>query len=361
MSCVSAEVMMTRRTARDREKLGLDLQTGSEEFLFYVENLNPREEGKALFFAPAAYAEMSARLGRWILIPGIRADLLAYDTGFLAPALDPRFAVRMQAGQGTVLKGSIGRFSSFPSLRQVDDRADGSADLGSTQSIQGSIGLEQQIFGRVRAEVTGFYNGLSDLVVGREDRLRFLSGPPPSGPFDTEPYANDGVGRVFGGEALLRYEGPTAVGLLTTTVSRSERQDRPDEPVELFAFDQPVVVNALWSQQLPRNWRLGGRLRLGSGNPYTPVVNRFYNVGSRSFVPVYGERSSGRLPTAYSVDIRVDKTYTFKRWTLQTYLDLQNATAAQNVELVTWNYDYSEEVPILSNPPLPVFGLRGEW
>lgn len=342
-------------------RFGLDVQAGREGFLFFVENLNPREEGEALFFAPAVYGEVSARMGRWTLLPGIRGDLLRYDTGYGAAALDPRFASRFQVGQGTTIKGSIGQFSAFPNLRQVDDRADGNAALEATQALQGSLGVEQQISGRLRGELTAFYNGLSSLVVGREDRLRFYTGPPPAGPFDTGSYANDGVGRVVGLESLLRYEGATAIGLLTATLSRSERQDRPDEPVELFLYDQPLVVNALWSQQLARNWRLGGRLRLGSGNPYTPVVNRVYNLDTRTFVPIYGERSSARLPLAYSIDIRVDKTYTFRRWSLQTYLDLQNATFAQNVELIAWNYDYSEEEPILSNPPLPVFGFRGEW
>lgn len=340
---------------------GLDIQGGQEAFRFFAEQVNPFEEGEALFLAPAAYAEVSARAGKWTFLPGLRGDLLLYDTGFVTQALDPRLAVRWAVGPSTALKGSVGRFSSLPSLRQVDDRADGSAELGAQHSLQTSLGVTQQLSGRTRAEVTAFYNRLSDLIVGREDRLRFFTGPPPVGPFDTDPYANDGVGMVCGVESQVRYEGPTAVGLLTVTLSHSERQDRPDEPEELFLYDQPVVINALWSQQLPRNWRLGGRLRLGSGNPYTPVVNRFYDTDSRAFIPVYGERSSARLPMAYSIDIRVDKTYTFKRWSLQTYLDLQNATFAQNVEVISWNYDYSEETPILSNPPLPVFGLRGEW
>ncbi|MFT4976194.1 MAG: TonB family protein [Myxococcota bacterium] len=340
---------------------GLDIQGGQDAFRFFAENINPLEEGESLFIAPAAYAEVAARVGPVTLIPGLRGDLLAYDTGYLAGAVDPRLAARLTATQSTVIKGSFGRFSSFPTLRQLDDRADGTGSLTAAHSLQSSLGVEQQLSGRTRAEVTGFYNSLSDLVVGREDRLRFFTGPPPAGPFDTDPYANDGVGRVYGIESQVRYEGPTSVGLLTMTLSHSERQDRSDEPVELFLYDQPVVINALWSQQLPRNWRLGARLRLGSGNPYTPVVNRFYNTSSRSYVPVYGERSSARLPTAYSVDIRVDKSYTFKRWSLQTYLDLQNATFAKNVEVIAWNYDYSEETPIISNPPLPVFGLRGEW
>ena len=86
-----------------------------------------------------------------------------------------------------------------------------------------------------------------------------------------------------------------------------------------------------------------------------------YNHDRREFIPVYGERDSARLPPFFSLDIRVDKDYVFKKWTLTTYLDIQNATYSKNVETQGYSYDYTEEEPILSNPPLPAFGLRGEW
>ena len=169
------------------------------------------------------------------------------------------------------------------------------------------------------------------------------------------------VGSSAQRRCLLRYDGPAAVGLLTATFSRSERQDRPDEPVELFAYDQPIIVNALWSQTLPKNWRLGARLRYTSGNPYTPVLNSIYDQGSRSFIPVYGERSSARLPPLLSMDLRLDRTFTYRNWKLMAYLDIQNIVLIQSAEVIGWTYDFSELDPLTSNPPLPAFGVRGEW
>ena len=321
-----------------------------------------RIRSRGIWFAkPALYSEVAARIGRLTALPAIRSDALIYDNGYSGFSVDPRLTLRYTLTDSTVLKAASGRHSSQPTLRQVAPESDGNDRLTFPWAWQTSFGVQQQLGGRVSAEVIGFYNELNDLVVGREDRLRFFSGPPPVGPFDTDPYANDGVGMVCGVEGQVRYTGPTAIGLLAVTLSHSERQDRPDEPEELFAYDQPVVINALWSQKLPRNWRLGGRVRLSSGNPYTPVVNRIYDQQTRTFVPVYGERSSARPPPFFSFDIRIDKTYTFRKWKLGTYLDLQNATVAQNVEVIGFTYDYGELDPITSNPPLPVFGLKGEW
>jgi TonB family protein len=349
--------------AEDRigARIGADVLGGREDFEFYLAGFGKREIDQAVFAAPALYGELSLRLGPVTLTPGLRADALAYDTGYATGSLDPRVAALASLGDSTQLKASLGRYSAFPGLREVSSRADGNPDLGPEHSLQASAGVEQSLPMNLRLEATVYGNRMRDLVVGREDRLEFFSGPPPVGPFDTGAYANEGVGLSYGAELLLRYDGRRALGLLTATWSHSERRDRPDEPTELFAYDQPWVVNALWSQELARGWRLGGRFRYGSGNPYTPVVNRWYDTGSRAWVPVYGERSSQRLDPFKSLDLRVDKLWELRLLDLTAFLEVQNVTNAQNVEVLAWSADYSEQEPITGFPPLPVFGLRGAW
>lgn len=342
-------------------RLGLDIEGGTQAFLFDVGVPQLYEKGDSPFIAPAAYAEATARLGTVTLIPGLRSDFTWFADGGQGTSVDPRFAMRWLVGDSTTIKAASGLYSQYPTFRQVSTEADGTEDLQPSRAWQNSVGLRQQLGPGLVGEVSAFYNDQSRLVVGREERLRFFSGPPPAGPFDTAPYANDGVGRVYGGELFLRYDGTNVLGFLSATVSRSERIDRPGEDWQLFAFDQPIILNALYTQRLPRRWRVGARLRYGSGNPYTPVVNRVQDQLTREFEPVYGPRDSARLPPFYSLDLRVDKDYVFKNWTLTTYLDLQNATYAKNVEVISWTYDFAQEDPILSNPPLPAFGLRGEW
>lgn len=342
-------------------RFGLDTYAGREAFEYDVEVFSPYEASAAWFVAPAAYAEASWIVGPLTLSPGLRADALAYDTGYASLTADPRLSARLVAGPTTAVKLGVGRYSSFPTLRQVTPEADGNPDLHAAYAIQSAIGVEQQVGSRFRADATVFCSGQYERVVGREDRFRFFTGPPPIGPFDEDPYANDGTGRIYGAETLLRYDGPTTLAFLSATFSRSSRVDRPGEEAQLFEYDQPVVLNALASQELPRGWRVGARARFSSGNPYTPVVNRIYDLSSRSFFPVYGERDSARLPPFWAVDVRVDKEWAFRRWTLTTYLDLQNAFNTQNVEVMAWTYDYGEEDPITGLPILPSLGLKGEW
>ena len=80
-------------------------------------------------------------------------------------------------------------------------------------------------------------------------------------------------------------------------------------------------------------------------------------------IGVSGRTSSTqeRTPPFYQLDLRMDKTWDFRRWDLSFYLDLQNATNAQNVEIIGYTDDYRQEDPVTGLPVIPAFGHKGEW
>lgn len=337
-------------------RAGIDVQVGQSRFDYDVPGFGEREEAREIRIAPAAYLEPTLEIGPVRVVPGIRVDGLRLGDLYTAWTADPRIA--MTVGDGTTrFKGSTGLYSQWPTMRQAVQQP----DLIAARAWQSAVGIEQQLGPDVSLEVNAYTNQLSRLVSGREDAFRFFSGPPPVGPLDTDPYANDGVGSIYGVEALFKLQTERTVAWVAATLSQSSRIERPDEDRSLFAYDQPVVLTALASHQLPRRWRVGMRARYGSGNPYTPVVNRFQTFDRRGFAPVYGKLDSARLPAFWQLDVRVDKDWVFKNWQLTAYLDLQNATNAQNVEVISWTYDFSEEDPITQIPVVPAFGVRGEW
>lgn len=341
-------------------RTGVDLYTGSFAFDYDVPSFGAREVGSVWFTSPSPYVEPSFRTGPIELTAGLRVDPWILDSGYTAVAVDPRGVARVNAGQRTVFEAAVGRFSQFPGPRQVLSSQGGNPGLGPQSAIQAAIGVEQDL-GRVNVELTAFGSLLSELVVGREDAFRFFTGPPPVGPLDTGAYENEGTGRIGGVEALVRYDRPRTTAWLSATVSRSTRVKREDEKERLFEYDQPLLLNAIGMHQLGRGWRIGTRLRYGSGNPYTPVANRVYDLDRREFQPVFGAPDSGRLPAFFSADLRIDKDFVYRYWKLTTYLDLQNATNRRNVDVIGWTDDFSREEPIAGLPLVPAFGVRGEW
>ena len=99
-------------------------------------------------------------------------------------------------------------------------------------SYQSSLGIEQRILPELSVEANLFYNRLTNLIVGREDAFRFYSGPPPVGPFDIDPYANEGTGRVCGIELLAKLQTSRAVALISATFGNSARVDRVGDDEE---------------------------------------------------------------------------------------------------------------------------------
>jgi hypothetical protein len=112
---------------------------------------------------------------------------------------------------------------------------------------------------------------------------------------------------------------------------------------------------------LPRQWKLSGRFRLVSGNPYTPITSSIYNSTTDTYYPVRGDFYSQRLSPFYQFDLRIDKQWIFDSWILTFYIDIQNLTNHRNTESINYSYDYSQREDIKGLPILPTLGLRGEF
>ena len=173
---------------------------------------------------------------------------------------------------------------------------------------------------------------------------------------------NAGTGRVFGLELLVRKElTERFFGWIAYTFSRSDRIDRPGEARRLFDFDQTHNLTAIASYKLGGGWQVGGRLRIISGNPDTPVVGARYLANFDAYLPIYGATNSLRVPAFHQLDVRVDKTWTFDGWMLDLYLDVLNAYNHRALEGSVYSYDFSQHAYFEGLPVIPTLGLKGSF
>jgi hypothetical protein len=266
--------------------------------------------------------------------------------------VDPRLTVRHRLLKGTTLKGAIGLYHQPPTPDQTVEEL-GNPDLSSPESMHGSLGVEQRVLDLLDIELTGFYKWLHRQVT-RNPRSYF----DPSAP----PYLNGGTGRIFGLELLVRaHVGKRFDGWLAYTFQRSYRTDGNNASERLFDFDQPHLLTLVGTVRIGAGWSAGLRFRLASGNPYTPVVGSVYDAESDTFVPLYGPSNSERQALFHQLDLRVDKTFTFRAWKLSAYLDVQNLYNQRNQEGLSYRFDYRESQPLTGLPILPILGVKGEW
>src|SRR5690606_38332583 len=175
-------------------------------------------------------------------------------------------------------------------------------------------------------------------------------------------FVSEGVGRIYGLEVAGRIQPSRAnyFGYLSYTLSRSERRDRPGEDWRPFDYDQTHIFTAAYVHRLPRNWEIGGTLRLVSGNPYTTIPGGSNDLSSGRYVALPAVVNGERSAMFNRLDVRVEKQWHFDTWKLALFLDMQNIYNRQNPEGLIYNFDYTERTPINGLPIIPALGLRGE-
>ena len=293
---------------------------------------------------PGVYLEAGIRPIRELLIaPGVRAD---YSNIVGRGVVDPRLSSRLDVTESTTLKAGVGRFSQIPSEAEVL-RPIGNPNLQLPRALHVSGGFEQKLGGASTLAVEGFVKWMDRVTTTTPDGRE---------PF----FVNAQRGRIFGGEVFCRFnpEGRLS-GFVSYTLMRSER-GTDGSAFRLFDRDQTHILAAAGSYKLGRGWELGATLRYTSGTPYTPVASTSFDATNDVYVPRLGRAMSARNPAFSRLDLRVQKTWTFTKWSLAVYLDVQNVLNAENREGFAYSYDYRNRNGVRGLPILPILGIRGE-
>ena len=231
------------------------------------------------------------------------------------------------------------------------------------------LGWEQQFTPALQGDLSIFGKNLYDLIVSNPDLQSS----------NDLFYTNEGIGRVYGLEMIIK-QAPVNnfFGWVSYTLSRSERNDYPDRQNEvseddvagspstgswyLFDLDQTHILVAVAGYQLPRDVGVSAKFQYVTGNPYTPYSGGIQDLDQDFYIGYStADYNSERLPAFVALDFRVDKTFTFQRWQLETYVDLINAVRGENPEFVLNNYDYTESTYIRGLPFIPSVGFEADF
>jgi len=289
------------------------------------------------------------------LLPGLRADSYVIQAQTML-TFDPRLTARYQASKTVLAKAYAGMFHQPPQPEAVDARF-GNPDVGPELAYHFGAGGEWKPTRLWSLDGELYYIARSELVHFTNDSD--LDG---EGMVSPERVINSGVSDTYGLELLVRRELSERVfGWASYTFSHSTQQRFADSARVPTAFDQTHNLNLVASWKPGGGWELGGRLRLSTGRPDTPYIGSTLDADSGGYRPVSGGLRTTRTPVFQQVDVRVEKTWLFKLWSLGLYLDIQNVFSATNVEATQWDYRYRQSAPVSGVPFLPTLGVRGQW
>jgi hypothetical protein len=214
--------------------------------------------------APYIFAEFAA--GKFTFVPGLRVDGYLLEGSALRPpvigvtnigfsrldwAVDPRLAITYKPIKRLTLTTAVGLYHQAPEPTDLS-AVFGNPQLDLLSALHVSLGGAVKITGTLSLELVGFYKQLWNLPSRNEA---------PTPPI-AQALVQEGIGRSYGGQLLLRQElFKGFFGWITYSISRSERQDHPDRNWRLFDYDQTHVLGVVASYEW-RGFVAGVRFRL---------------------------------------------------------------------------------------------------
>jgi hypothetical protein len=303
------------------------------------------------------------------LRPGLRGDHFGLSDQW---TLDPRVVANLKLASGLQLIQSLGRYHAPPLVTDLDpifgERVmHGSSATGVATTVKTIVGDDKEL------SATAYYQDLDELPVDAITTATptTANGSTESGgllgisrelvdtQFGSYSYREAiGKGYTYGLELIARRNVGRWTGWIAYTYARSFRKN----PTKMDTFvpyvlDQPHSLTVLGTTMLGKHWRLGGRFRYTSGNPYTPVAGAYVD-NSGDWVPVDGPLLSKRLPDFVQIDLRVDRIWKRPWGVLDLYIDLQNVVNRKNAEGVTYNTDFSTLRYTNGLPIFPSIGVE---
>jgi hypothetical protein len=307
----------------------------------------------------AAHTAVDAHAGPVVATAGVRGDAWLLTASRLTPRVgstpgigsqqilytaDPRASVQVKLSNDVVLRADGGRYHQARSASDTS-AVFGTPGLGVEQAWHAIAGGQWRR-APFALEAAGYARWLDDLVA------RDLAVTPPLAKALTQA----GIGDVFGVQVTARVLGWHGLsGWLSYNLSRSRRKDADDQAWRYFDHDQThgLIAVAGWEHG---PWTLGGRVRVATGEPRTPVLGAFFDSREGRFEPIVGVHNGARLPTFFAADARAERRFPHGA----VYLEVQNLTNHENAEEIIYSADFSSRGYLTSLPLLAIAGVRIE-
>lgn len=269
---------------------------------------------------------------------GLRSDWNGYNDAMNNPLeqLSPRFSASYAFAPKWSLNASIGRFYQLPPYTILGYRDNEGALINKQNNIDYIqcdhyvAGVEYLPFTNTKISVEGFYKVYDNYPFLTTDSVSLANMGSDFGVIGNEPAVPISEGRAYGLELLAQQKLTKGFyGILAVTFVRSEFLDKNGD-YRASAWDNGQVITLTAGKKFKRDWEVGLRFRYLGASPYTPydvaLSSNRTNWDLRGVgILDYDQLNSQRTGAVHQLDMRIDKRWFFKKWSLDLYLDVQNA------------------------------------
>ncbi|WP_226388866.1 TonB-dependent receptor [Penaeicola halotolerans] len=270
---------------------------------------------------------------------GIRTDMNSFtDTG-MNPlrTLSPRMSLSYVLTDKLNLNGSVGQYYKTPINTVLSFQDESGNFVNKNNEYIGSLhyvlGLEYLPRESTRFTVEGFYKKYTNYPVSIRDGISLANLGGDFSVVGNEPVASTGDGRAYGFEFLFQQKLIENIfAVFSYTYVRSEFSGLDGEFIS-SSWDNRNLISALFGKKFPKGWELGLKYRYAGGSPLTPFdleASRLNFLSLGTGVLDFDRLNSERLGGFSQLDVRIDKKWNFPKYSLNIFLDVQNALITVN-------------------------------
>ena len=275
---------------------------------------------------------------RLTLAFGMRMDGNSYSDDMANPLeqFSPRFSLSYYLTPKISLNFNTGIYYQLPPYTVMGYRDPSGVlvnrenDISYIRSRHLVAGVEYTTDFNTKFSVESFYKRYDNYPFLLRDSISLANLGGDFGVIGNEPATSTSEGRTYGVELLAQqkfYKG--FFGILAYTFVRSEFTDGSGA-FKPAAWDNRHIVTSTFGKKFGKNWEIGLRWRYYGGTPFTPfdadrsALIAVWDVVGRG-LPDYDLLNTQRIGAAHNLDVRLDKKWFFEKWSMNLYLDIQNA------------------------------------
>lgn len=344
-----------------------------------TEQLLPDPQGglRAINFASAfdmnkygAFAQVSRTYlqDRLTLSAGLRIDGNDYSDDMSNPLaqLSPRFSAAYSLAEKWSVNFNTGIYYQLPAYTILGFQEDGEF-INRTNNVTYIrnnhivAGIEYNPTPSSKITVEGYIKSYDNYPFLTIQEVSIANLGSDFGVIGNAPVTSTNEGRTYGLEVLLQqklYKG--YYGILAYTLGQTEFKDA-NGTYRPSSWDARHIVSITAGKRFNNNWEIGLKWRFQSGLPFTPDADisslvQVWNQTGRA-LPDFDRLNANRLPLVHELDFRVDKKWSFQQWSLNLFLDIENAYNRQTTRPTTVLARDTDGNPVILNPNDP-FSLQ---
>lgn len=269
---------------------------------------------------------------------GIRLDAHSLNLTSINPLaqLSPRVSAQYHLSPSWAVQGSMGRYTQLPpAITVLANAANNWSRYSSPAKVnQATAGIEFQNGETYRFSLEGFYKRYNDLPFLWEDNISFTQAIGAYVAVGDQVSSSIADGRSYGFELFLQQKlKKTYWWTMSYNFGYSETRQSSSFDWAPTVWDNRHAVNLVLGKVWGKGWQIGAKYRWATGTPYTPFNSSLsaqsgnWDVLQRGIFDM-SHPMSERLASYSVIDVRLDKTYNKKKYSLTWFLDLQNFTSS---------------------------------